>query len=422
MAAADAAAAQVALKYDPQQAAIQRQIDAARGQTAANEAGLQTYGTTGRQAIGNVYDTLGSLLTGNRAQSAADLGQQADLVGQGYTQANNYQNSVADQARTRLSALSDQLGAGQAGNFTVQSDLEKTLGGILGQNAQAQAATTGNLRTWAGQWDQILGNGINIGEQTRAKTAGDFETELLKLLGDNKVAGLEGENAMQGKLADILGARQNDLVATYNQLAQQEWERSLQQAQMDMEAQKSNASLALQSRGLDLQAQGQADDAAYKQASLSKGDSLSPKDLLAAMMQQEGMKADQAQQGFANNMSQKQYELDQLKTMAGLQGDQTNGNDMLAAYISKPDAIVTPQQLNTYASQLAQLGYPNNVADYLAQLAAQNAQKQAASHATSNGGSNSIGGSGGGGFSFNPARWGSNFVQGMSNMTRFGSG
>src|SRR5882672_8872731 len=162
MAAADAAAAQVALKYDPQQAAIQRQIDAARGQTAANEAGLQTYGTTGRQAIGNVYDTLGSLLTGNRAQSAADLGQQANLVGQGYTQANNYQNSVADQARTRLSALSDQLGAGQAGNFTVQSDLEKTLGGILGQNAQAQAATTGNLRTWAGQWDQILGNGINI--------------------------------------------------------------------------------------------------------------------------------------------------------------------------------------------------------------------------------------------------------------------
>jgi len=306
MAAQDAAQAQVALKYDPQQAAIERQIAAIQGQTQANEAGLNQYGQTGRQTIGSVYDTLNSLLTGNRAQSKTDLSNQAALVGQGYDQANAYQNQVANEGRSRLSGMAGALGAGTAGNLQVQTGLESALANILGQNGQARAAATGNLNTWAGQWDQILGNGINIGEQTRAKTAGDFETELLGLLGQNKVAGLEGQNDQYGRLSDVLSARQNDLISTYNQLAQQEWENAFRQAQMDQEAQKANASLSLQ-------AQGMADDRAYKNAALAKDGQMSDKDLINLWMQQAGMQADRDQQGTENMFKRQGLDLDRAQ-------------------------------------------------------------------------------------------------------------
>jgi len=250
MAAMDQAQAQVALKYDPQQAAAQRAIQAIQGQTQANETGLNQYGVQGRQAIGSAYDTLGGLLGANRQQSSADLAQQAALVGRGYDEANAYQNQVADQGRQRLSSMAGALGAGAAGNLQVQTGLESTLANILGQNGQARANATGNLNTWAGQWDQILGNGINNAEQGRAYDLSDFETQLLQLLGNNKVAGLEGENVQYGKLSDILGARQNDLIASYNELAQREWENSFKQAQLDQEASKANASLSLQAQGL----------------------------------------------------------------------------------------------------------------------------------------------------------------------------
>lgn len=366
MAAMDAAQAQVALKYDPQQAAAQRAIQAIQGQTAANEAGLNQYGDKGRATIGSVYDTLGSLLTGNRAQSKTDLSNQAALVGQGYDQANAYQNQVADAGRQRLSGMAGALGAGNAGNLQVQTGLESALANILGQNGQARAAATGNLNTWGGQWDQILGNGINIGEQTRAKTAGDFETELLGLLGQNKVTGLEGENAQYGKLSDILGQRQNDLVATYNQLAQQEWENSFRQAQLDQEAASKNASLSLQ-------AQGMADDNAFRNSQAAKDGQLSEKDLLNLFMQQQGMADDRMHQGNADTLAMKDFG---LREMAANQGKTNPGQELLTSLMfgDNADLYNNPDtggdNLAQAISQMELLGYDTSFLRFPAQTSA----------------------------------------------------
>ena len=361
---------------------------------------------------------MNGLLTGNRQQSAADIGRQVNLVGAGYDQANAYQQQVANAGQNRINALAQQLNAGPA-QIQAQTQLESTLAGILGQNGQARANATGNLGTWGAQWDQILGNGINIGEQTRAKASSDFETELLKLLGQNKVAGLEGENDLQGRLADILGSRQNDLISTYNQLSQQDWENAFRQAQLDQEAQSKNASLALQSRGLDLQASGQASDNAYRNAQMAKGDSISPTDLLKMMLGQQESAADRTQSQsdtrFNQNMALKNFDLDTMKAM----GSGNDGNSMLADFVGKmagSDTGLDEDAVSKYALMLDQLGFPNSLAQ---QMSAPASMPALTNPAYAGGASRSNTGSGsGGGFSFNPGNWLTGVARGMGGMWR----
>lgn len=386
MGAQETAQAQVALKYDPQQAAIERQIQAIKDQTAANEAGLNTYGSTGRTAIGNVYDTLNSLLTNNRQQSAADIGQAAQLVGGGYDAANAFQNAVANAGRQRLSALAQHLGAGAAGELQVQTPQEETLANILGQNAQARASATGNLNTWGTQWDQILGNGINIGEQTRATKLSDFETELMKLLGQNKVTGLEGQNEQYGRLSDIIGARQNDLLVTYNQLAQQEWENAFRQAQLDQQAQSENARLSLQAAGME------AENARANRASSQAGQ-LTAKDLLQLAMS-EGERSDaQKQQMFENGLAAEGMGLDRAKFRASLQGGNPNevGDQALLKFVMGEDFTnddAGMEDLLGRADTLTQLGFGNSFMDNWVAQQQQLQQQQAADAARNQ--SNSI--------------------------------
>src|SRR6476469_2392285 len=185
MGAQEQAQANVALKYDPQQAALERAIQANQGMTQANEAGINEYGAKGRAAIGDVYDTLASLLGANRTASAQTLADTNTRIGQGFDVADQVQRAAADEGRNRLSTLAQQLGQ-QGAQLQVQNPFEAEVARLLGSNATQKAQMQGNFGGWASQWDQILGQGQNIGEQSRAKGLTALDIAIAKMLGENK--------------------------------------------------------------------------------------------------------------------------------------------------------------------------------------------------------------------------------------------
>lgn len=249
MGVSDVARANADLRYGGQQSAIQRRIDALRADTAGNVAALEGYGTTGRNEIGEAYNILDQMLGANRAQSQKDLGTQVDLVGRGYREANDITNLAKDQARSYLGSMAERLGV-QGALPDASSDLENSVAQIVGRNAQNDATTTGNLRTWASQNDQILGRGQALGGQMRASSLSNFETELLDALAGARLEGTKGENQLQGNLLDILNERGAFLTSESARLAQEEWERALQQAQLNQQAQQANAELGLRAAAL----------------------------------------------------------------------------------------------------------------------------------------------------------------------------
>jgi hypothetical protein len=82
----------------------------------------------------------------------------------------------------------------------------------------------------------IADMGISSAHQGEAQGRTEFETMLLEMLGQNKLAGTTQETDLMNKLSDIMGLRQSDLISMYNELAQAEWERQFKQAQLDQEA------------------------------------------------------------------------------------------------------------------------------------------------------------------------------------------
>ena len=361
----EAAKAQVALKYDPQESAIQRQIQMIKDQTASNEVGINAFGATGRTGTNTAFDTLNSLLTANRQQSASDLSRQVQAVGQGYDVARDYQNAVANEGRDRLSQYSNAMGAGPAGNLQVQTQLEGTLANLLGQYATGKAGAMGNLQDWSGRWDQILGQGINIGEQTRAVKLSDLEREIVNMIGSNKVAGLEGVNSQYGRLSDIIGARGNDLMSTYNQLAQQEWENSYRQAQLNQAASEANARMAAAADELAFKYYAQNSDNAARSAAASREGQLTTKDLIQLAMGQQEMESGSAQQKFENSLASQRLALDSRRDY---QDPYAEGNSMIAkALTSGAFMDLAPEEqgqwLSGYGDQLAGLGYLNSIYD-----------------------------------------------------------
>jgi hypothetical protein len=351
MPALEGAQAEVALKYDPQQANIQRQLDALKAQTASNEAGLNEYGVKGREGIGDVYNTLNSLLTANRAQSAQEQATAGTQIGNIYDFGAQTQNAVANAARQRMADVARQLGGATnpGGELEVLSPFETENLRWSGYNQQAKANALENQKGWATRWDQLLGQGINQGEQARAQRLSEFETELLNQLGANKVTGLEGENAMYGRLGDIMQARQNDLIASFERLQQQEWERSFQQAQLDQDAAAKNASLAMQKYGIDAQSA----DAAASRAAAGQ---LTEKDL-AMLAQQAGQDAESKRRWEAEfgmkredmSNAQRAYADQQYAAMLA------PGQELLGNYMQDDH---TSGDISNYIDQLFRSGMP----------------------------------------------------------------
>ena len=246
MAITDQAQAAADLRYNGQQSAIQRRLEALRASVEAGRTSINEMGTAGRQQIGEVYDILGSKLGQNRADAMAGLNLQADRIGQGYQDAAEMATAARDDATAYLSNLVGKIGLeDQAGlNQAAQSGVVNTTADILGRNAQAEAGATGDLRTWAGKHDAILGQGQDIGEATRARSLSSFESDLLAALSNLELEGQKGANELDARLIDILNEKGNFLSTEYARLAAEQWQRDLEQAKMAQQAAMANAELA----------------------------------------------------------------------------------------------------------------------------------------------------------------------------------
>src|SRR5436190_14319637 len=134
----DAAQASAAVKYDPQQAALQRQLDLSQKNTASNEQAIQGYGNTGRNAISSTYNTLYGLLGANKTDTQNSLNQQLDLTNRGYDQAIQNIQGWQQGSRNYISQMAAALG--QSGQGLVSSgQLENSVNQQLGY---ANAAKT----------------------------------------------------------------------------------------------------------------------------------------------------------------------------------------------------------------------------------------------------------------------------------------
>ena len=231
------AQAQVAAKYDPQQSAIDRQLASAKAGTVANEGAIQGFGNTGRGIIGETYGTLYGLLGNNQAKQKQELGQYAEMGDRGYDQALSQIGNQQQASRDYLSQMYAALGQSGQGyeipKFTQAEDIFSTMNA---RATQAKTAYGGNFRDWAEKMNAISGEGINSAHQSEALRKSEFESQLLRALGENKLAGTTQETELMGRLNDIMGARGNDLIAMYNELAMQEWQRQMEQAKLDTQA------------------------------------------------------------------------------------------------------------------------------------------------------------------------------------------
>lgn len=238
----EVAQAQVAVKYDPQQQALQRQLDLATKNTASNEASLNQYGTQGRDIIGKSFANLYNWLDYGKATQQADLGQAVNASNQAYTNAIGDIQGYQGKSRDYLNQMAAQLGQQGAG-LRSNTELEGLVNTQLGQALAAKTNYGTSLSDWMTKMGTIADMGISGAHQNEATQASSFEAELLKALGENKLAGTTQETDMMNKISDIMGIRQSDLIAMYNELAAAEWERQFQQAQLDQQAAEANADL-----------------------------------------------------------------------------------------------------------------------------------------------------------------------------------
>lgn len=198
------------LKYGAQQDAVQRAIAALAGQRQADEASINTYGQQGRAAIGQTFDQLVNNLETNRALVNRDLGIQVDSIGQGFRDA----NAIAEAARERALSNLDQLYGGNRAYSTMdiakfRDPIESLAAQVLGENANADATFTGNLKNFAAQQDAIMQGGISGAQRDRSNRLSSFENELIRAISEAKNLRSQQEYDYQSRLTDLIGERGN---------------------------------------------------------------------------------------------------------------------------------------------------------------------------------------------------------------------
>src|SRR4029077_3595550 len=150
----------------------------------------------------------------------------------------------------------------------------------------------------AEKMNAISGEGINSAHQSEALRKSEFESQLLRALGENKLAGTTQETELTGKLADILGMRGNDLIAMYNELAQMEWQRQMEQAKLDTQANISASEISSRERIAAMQESGANSRSA---ASNAAGSDLAMQKFLYEMSQDQQTREDMRSGGAATN-------------------------------------------------------------------------------------------------------------------------
>jgi hypothetical protein len=241
------------LKYGGQEDAIKRAIQSLAVTRAADEAAINIYGTGGRGAINTTFDELAGNLGINREQTKKDLGTQANIVGQGYRDANSIAEAARQQAVANLQGLAGSNSAFQSADLgAAASPIEALAARIIGQNAMSDATTTGNLQTWAGQQDALLGAGMAGAERDRSNRLSGFESELLAALAAAKNNASKSEYDYNARLLDLInerGAFTADAAANFADTA---FGQQLQAAQLNLQEQEAASSAASRAAQLAL--------------------------------------------------------------------------------------------------------------------------------------------------------------------------
>ncbi len=226
------------VKYGAAEAQLNRSIESARMQEAAQKAALDQYGAAGRQVIGQTYGDLYGNLAENRRDTNAQLGTQVGLVGQGYRDA----GALGDQARadsaSRLATLAGTLGLSGQAQSEVNTGVERLAQQILANSAQDDATRSGNLRTWAAQQDAFLGQGEAQARREGADRQGSFEDELVRALAGMQADFREREVNQQGSLLDLLTERGSFQTSAADQYSDNLFSQGLQAFQANLSEQE----------------------------------------------------------------------------------------------------------------------------------------------------------------------------------------
>jgi hypothetical protein len=265
----DAAQANIAVKYDPQQAALQRQLELSQKNTASTEQSIQGYGTAGRNIIGDTYNTLYGLLGAQKTDTQNSLNQQVGLTNQGYDDAISRLQGYQQSSQNYLAKMAADLG--QSGQGLVNAGkMEEILNQQYGYANAAKTNYGSTLSDWVAKMGSLADMGISSAHSTEALKRSEFESYLLQALGQNKLAGTTQETDVINKLADMMNVRQSDLIDMYNQLVSAQWERDFQQASLNEKASEASADNAYKYAAL----RQSASEGAANRASSAKGDDL----------------------------------------------------------------------------------------------------------------------------------------------------
>lgn len=263
------------LKYGGQQSVIERAIAALAGQQQANEAGINTYGQQGRAAIGQTFDQLVNNLETNRALVNRDLGIQTENIGSGFRDA----NAIAEAARTRALDNLDQLYGGNRAYSTTdiakyRDPIESLAAQVIGENAQADATFTGNLKNFAAQQDAIMRSGVGGAQRDRSNRLAGFENELLRAIAESKNQFSQREFDLNSELANLLNERGSFQALTAADYIDQLFNQTLQAEQFN------------------LSERAQASEDAYRRAQIAE--SQAERSQRAALARAEAQRADRA--------------------------------------------------------------------------------------------------------------------------------
>lgn len=238
------------VKYGGAEAQINRAVDSAKMQEIAQKAALDQYGAAGRGVIGSTFNDLYGNLQANITDTAAQLGNQADIVGRGYRDATTLAQTARQQSQDRLAGLAGTIGLNQVQQAENLSPIEQLTNKIVGENAQYDATRTGNLRTWAGQQDALLREGLSQSRREGADRASSFENELVAALADLQARSTNQQYGLQGSLLDLLKERGAFQTGVADDYIDQLFGQQMQAAQYNLseqEAQSQAAARSLQS-------------------------------------------------------------------------------------------------------------------------------------------------------------------------------
>jgi len=313
------------LQFNPQQSAIDRRMQLIGQRTDIQNQAVGRQGELGRGYVGEAYNVLDQHLGQNKTNAMRDLEVAGNQVGQGYRDANALGETLRVQSRNALAELAQRMNAGNYA-MPILGGIEQTANELQQANANRDATVTGNLRNWAAQSGDIYNRQIGTGHQMRADALSRLESDLIRAIGENNLSGAEQQSDLSDDLVKLLGERGAFLAQQINQLGQQEFEKSVQQAQLDMQAQELNARMAdsaadraLRERGMGLE-----------EARFAKEGEMTDKEKLQLQMQAWGMTNEQTN-------ADRGYGLDVQRLLASQEMTPSDKLGVLE-YLTMPDA------------------------------------------------------------------------------------